>query len=206
MAANKRLADLTDYVSVLPYASELFGVYQPLIGWKSKRRLRKIHAGIKSEFQAKLADLRNLFHGQAEVPFNADQQMGVGIVKIGGPRGPILRPANGSLLLSQVAQLLANAGEVPQGSDWHHFINEGYLSDCLNGKVYEAYQEDYSNRERAGRGQPGFDVRKLQAETVRHLRDESAAAGMLLTLVQREYYSELQSVFYAAQLDQAAFE
>ncbi|MEA2781757.1 MAG: hypothetical protein QOK29_3301, partial [Rhodospirillaceae bacterium] len=42
MSANKRITDLTDYVSVLPYASELFGVYQPLIGWRSKRRLRRI--------------------------------------------------------------------------------------------------------------------------------------------------------------------
>ena len=34
---TKRLTDLTSYDVVLPYASELFGVYQPLIGWKSKR-------------------------------------------------------------------------------------------------------------------------------------------------------------------------
>ncbi len=37
MATNKKLTDLIDYTSVLPYASELFGIYQPLIGWKSKR-------------------------------------------------------------------------------------------------------------------------------------------------------------------------
>ena len=32
MTTNKRITDLTDYTSVLPYASELFGVYQPMIG------------------------------------------------------------------------------------------------------------------------------------------------------------------------------
>ena len=30
----KRLIDLSSYKGVLPYDSELFGVYQPLIGWK----------------------------------------------------------------------------------------------------------------------------------------------------------------------------
>ena len=30
MAFNKRLTDLIDYTSVLPYASELFGIYNPL--------------------------------------------------------------------------------------------------------------------------------------------------------------------------------
>jgi hypothetical protein len=38
MPANKTLTELTDYTSVLPYASEMFGIYQPLIGWKSAKR------------------------------------------------------------------------------------------------------------------------------------------------------------------------
>jgi len=37
MTTVKRITDLTKYASVLPYASEMFGVYQPLLGWKSKR-------------------------------------------------------------------------------------------------------------------------------------------------------------------------
>ena len=41
MATNKRLTDLTQYKSVLPYASEIFGVYQPLIGWKGKRNIKR---------------------------------------------------------------------------------------------------------------------------------------------------------------------
>jgi hypothetical protein len=41
MVANKRIRDLTDYTSVLPYASELFGVYQPMLGWRSKRIMRR---------------------------------------------------------------------------------------------------------------------------------------------------------------------
>lgn len=41
MSAIKRITDLKNYKSVLPYASEIFGVYQPLIGWKGKRNIQR---------------------------------------------------------------------------------------------------------------------------------------------------------------------
>jgi hypothetical protein len=35
------MAELDDYKGTLPYASELFGIYQPLLGWRSKRITRR---------------------------------------------------------------------------------------------------------------------------------------------------------------------
>lgn len=46
MATAKRITELTAYTSVLPYASELFGIYQPLLGWKAKRNAKRF----KDEF------------------------------------------------------------------------------------------------------------------------------------------------------------
>ena len=40
-----RFSDLTSYKGVLPYSSELFGVYQTLLGWKSARTLRRYLRG-----------------------------------------------------------------------------------------------------------------------------------------------------------------
>lgn len=37
MASFINLKKLTAYTGILPYASEIFGIYQPLLGWKSKR-------------------------------------------------------------------------------------------------------------------------------------------------------------------------
>ncbi|MBI5673259.1 MAG: hypothetical protein HZC50_08475 [Nitrospirae bacterium] len=51
----KRLSDLTDYVSILPYASEIFGVYQPLIGWKSKRIEARFGDGLAQDKRQKKA-------------------------------------------------------------------------------------------------------------------------------------------------------
>ena len=54
MATNKRLTDLTAYKSVLPYASEIFGVYQPLIGWKGKRNIKRFI------FKPKIINLKSI--------------------------------------------------------------------------------------------------------------------------------------------------
>jgi hypothetical protein len=45
MPAPKASFKFQDYKGVLPYASELFGVYQPLLGWKSKRHARRFSQG-----------------------------------------------------------------------------------------------------------------------------------------------------------------
>jgi hypothetical protein len=45
MSAPKASFKFQDYKGILPYASELFGVYQPLLGWKSKRQSRRFNKG-----------------------------------------------------------------------------------------------------------------------------------------------------------------
>src|SRR5437868_12833740 len=50
------MADLNGYKGILPYASELFGIYQPLLGWKSKRiakRYDKFRASLYIELASR---------------------------------------------------------------------------------------------------------------------------------------------------------
>jgi hypothetical protein len=42
--------NLEKFAHTLPYASEIFGIYQPLLGWKSKRVVRRINDGLQSSF------------------------------------------------------------------------------------------------------------------------------------------------------------
>ena len=63
MATNKRLTDLTDYTWVLPYDSEMFGIYQPLIGWKSKRIADRFDRGFQSDKHLLLERLKRQFTG-----------------------------------------------------------------------------------------------------------------------------------------------
>jgi len=40
---------LEKFKYTLPYASEAFGVYQPLLGWRSKRALDRFTAGLEAQ-------------------------------------------------------------------------------------------------------------------------------------------------------------
>ncbi|MBK7492737.1 MAG: hypothetical protein IPI17_12910 [Nitrosomonas sp.] len=41
----KKINDFSRYKNILPYDSEIFGVYQPMIGWKSKRIKQRMDKG-----------------------------------------------------------------------------------------------------------------------------------------------------------------
>ena len=69
----KRIIDLSDYATVLPYASELFGVYQPLLGWKSKRIEQRFNQGFESDRNSILEKLKNEFTGLVDIQYNADK-------------------------------------------------------------------------------------------------------------------------------------
>ena len=56
----KRLSDLTSYKGILPYDSELFGIYQPLLGWKSNRMRRRIATSIESRLADTIKKLEDV--------------------------------------------------------------------------------------------------------------------------------------------------
>ena len=72
MVSAKRIIDLTDYTTILPYASEMFGVYQPLLGWKSKRIEERFNSGFENDKNSILQKLKNEFTGLVDIEFNAD--------------------------------------------------------------------------------------------------------------------------------------
>jgi hypothetical protein len=67
MSTNKRITNLTDYTSVLPYASEIFGVYQPMIGWKSKRISNRMARSVRAQSMSKFRDILAQYEGIANV-------------------------------------------------------------------------------------------------------------------------------------------
>ena len=69
MATNKRITDLSDYTSVLPYASEMFGVYQPLLGWRSKRTEDRFQKGFLKDKVQLLERLKAQFAGLVDFTY-----------------------------------------------------------------------------------------------------------------------------------------
>src|SRR5215813_8323469 len=63
--------DFKKFQGVLPYASELYGVYQPLIGWRSRRIQDRVQGGlntIKSQFVGSLLTQFTPLVHQVDVP------------------------------------------------------------------------------------------------------------------------------------------
>lgn len=52
----------------LPYASELFGMYQPLIGWRSRLQIEELAAGLARRFENATSHLRNVTEVNRESP------------------------------------------------------------------------------------------------------------------------------------------
>jgi hypothetical protein len=59
------MGSFDDYKGILPYASELFGIYQPLLGWKSQI-IQKRYERFRSSLYAELA-ARTLVTARAPV-------------------------------------------------------------------------------------------------------------------------------------------
>src|SRR5215217_7341187 len=127
MPSPKALLDLSGYTGVLPYASELTGTFQPMIGWKGGRSSDRFEA-------AAARDKRKLLDRFAE-QFQAKVEM----ASIGTPGDPLeigigaiparLRMQNGSMLLSAIATRLPP--DPPAAASWEDIINP----DALRGMI-----------------------------------------------------------------------
>ncbi|MEU9132436.1 hypothetical protein AB0D08_30735 [Kitasatospora sp. NPDC048540] len=198
MPTNKRITDLSDYTSVLPYASEMFGIYQPMLGWRSRRRLDRLATGTAGERQDRLLGLRRQYEGRADIVFNADDQIVSGRVDPGQPRTLAPRSAaDGARVLTALAERLRRLESAPCGDGWRSVVNEHELTDLLNGGVYQAYRDEYQQAWQEGHSGEGFNAARLKEAVTARLREESAVAGLLVELVDRGRYQELKDLFYA---------
>lgn len=201
MPTIRRITDLTDYTAILPFASELFGVYQTLIGWRSKRQARRLASGAALDSRAMLSSLAHRFAGRADPLFNADHQLQECRARIGDPAHPQPRDLSGSVLLGAIVEQLRQRPEPPRGDRWEEIINENALTGLLEGSVCQEYTRDYTRRWREGTQQPNFTPEPLKTAVASELRGESALAGLLLELAARRRYAQLDALFYGAGLD-----
>ena len=63
----KKINDFSRYKNILPYDSEIFGVYQPMIGWKSKRIKQRIDKGFSADLSKAREQLFKRFRGNFEM-------------------------------------------------------------------------------------------------------------------------------------------
>lgn len=211
MSTNKRLQDLTDYTSVLPYASEMFGVYQPLIGWKSARKIQRIQDAVRHEQNGLLSRLAANLVSTAAIEFTSDHIITAPDLKPAGIAGPRLR-SHYSVVLQQIQLALKNERKMPKNiRDWTHLISEDILTNILRTEVLNYYNKLSIEKVRQIADLPQGEHESDQAfklykkllveDSERNIRaaveDEAVIAGVLNLLLEEKRIKELASIFYA---------
>jgi hypothetical protein len=182
MVTVKRITDLTEYITVLPYASEMFGVYQPLLGWKSKRIEERFKKGFENDKNSILERLKNEFTGLVDIKYNADHFPSTIAIKPGALDAGRFRSFD-SLLLLYASESLPSYEDY-NDSIWDQTITYDFLDKLLKNKVAKGYTDSWNSKMNSGLFQ-------------NQLQTESALAAALLFLVKEKNYSALRDIFYA---------
>lgn len=215
MPTNKRITDLTDYTSVLPYASEMFGVYQPMIGWKSKRITKRLNQGIIDKQNSLLAAYAKNFTGVSQADFiqcDATITMQAGI-----KQSVKLLKNNNSILLQILADTLPS-DKIPDEQEWKDRLNKDILEEILNAGVVNYYRDAYHDEcanlhsfedpnhiitpEETAR--INVQEKNLESRIQNLLNQESAIAGALSAMFDQGLFSNLEKFFYAKPVDDPA--
>jgi len=197
MATNKRITDLTDYTSVMPYASELFGVYQPMIGWRSSRQQQRLQPGFDDAMDGLLHSLAKRYVGDvSDARFDSQTcEAAIGRIGIGHLLGPRIVTDGTSQLLTAIAAMLPP--NPPAGKDWNKYVNPDQVQSLLDSTVKDFYVEDFRktcSMLHQREYQPALAaLGAAQSALVQH---ESALGAALLSLSDTKNFALLQKLFY----------
>lgn len=202
MPPNTRLTELIDYTSILPYASEMFGIYQPLLGWKSKRIQRRFEQGFHNDKRTLVDLLKTQFSGVVDIHYGEDCAVLVGLRP--GALNAGRRRQHDSLVLQKIAEELP-LYEAHSPEQWSEFINRDRIESLLGEFVAPRYAEYFTEQCRGGaermqalmRTESGAHLDRFRAALERQLQEESALAGAVLHLAENKQHEALVNVFYA---------
>lgn len=205
MATIKRITDLTEYANILPYASEMFGVYQPLLGWKSKRMEERFQEGFKRDRASIFEKFRDRFIGSAGINYAESGKIGIELNTASLQAGKA-RKFDSALLHLISKKVPEYASYNP--SIWRKLITEEAINKLLAKDVVQAYSEAYRdflttdgipfNAAVLSRVKPESQelLRYKLGAFERQLQYESSVGGMLLYLAKHQQFDSLRDIFY----------
>ena len=192
--------DLEKFKGQYPYGSELFGVYQTLLGWRGTRARRwflKGYAGDRSELRA--AIFKGL-RAAVDAPPNEDGVLThIGRIDVGRPSDTVNL---GSTVLTAVAARLPDGGNHDDPAFWRDALNDDVLAKALDRDVRNEANE-MLKRTDAIRAQPaGFSrvqanpMQTRSQQTMQFLERESRMAGQVKLLRDNGAVGELKQLFF----------
>ena len=189
----KAVRDLTPYKNTLPYASEIFGVYQPLLGWKSKRIVKRFNDGFVRDRVKVLESLVAKFTGRYQADF-AREGCAVEIPRIDVGTPTDMGARGHSVLLDAIRRDLPPV-ERYRPEVWADVITVDRLQRTLHDVVRPHYISHYVEVCREAHQHRG-DAGLIQEIVRRQLDRESALAGALLYLQQNGLEAQLKDLVY----------
>jgi hypothetical protein len=199
--------DFKKFQGQLPYASELYGVYQPLLGWKGKRngsRLNSIRDRVTISFLAATSTRINpVFNiNDSRNPLEITFDAGIGKPSAASSATTFFP---GSFLTSEIAKITADRKSNTE--DINAFFSKLLSGDELQvllknitGSLKQAYESEY---QRLHAADPGTTQQLAHQFLNDLLSRESVAAGTLQTLAAQKQFGILQDIFFPKQVDMA---
>lgn len=196
----KRLTDLQNYTGVLPYSSELFGVYQPLIGWTSKRQKERVERGYANDLdkagRALLARLRPEFEIKVSERAQRGEIVDLRAATLEGTR----QRSTGTFIGEVIARRLPPASEYTE-SVWRILENDR-LHEMLRSEVVPQIRDWQARAANDGVAGTGQRVTATPLELMsEQLSRESVVAGYLLHLRETKQFGALFQIFYKQDVD-----
>ncbi|WP_223267302.1 peptidoglycan-binding protein [Bacillus sp. dmp10] len=187
----KRITDLSIYTSVLPYDSELFGVYHSLIGWKSTRKINRVKSETGSEKDKIISQLGLYFENKSPISFNSDCTVLSPNLEPAGFVSPNLINQD-SIVLQQINEKVKTFGRVPVDiNEWRQILNNDDLTQILKNNVL-AYYNQISIE-----GCRGSEGEQAQEKVRKGINNEAVIAGVIKQLIDKGSLSVLNDIFFS---------
>lgn len=207
------MADVDRFKGTLPYASELFGIYQPLLGWKSKqtaerfeRQLVPAYDAVGSKFltavaapvQVALRDFARGVEGRRQAVFDV-QDLAPLVLDQKGPRVA-------ASIQSGIAQLVAERiGDEPP-ADWSDVVTYDRMKEQLDELQHLVQDPEELARHPAVKTYVESFVDSLGAErdlqrVLTALFDKEARTAGYLVFLAQHTPSTLTQLFFPQHLD-----
>jgi len=193
----KPLRDLTPFKNTLPYASEIFGIYEPLLGWKSKRITKRFVEGFARDRATLLGSLVSKFTGKYQAEF-AREGCGLEIARIDIGTVTDMSRRGRSVLLDAIRPKLPPLDRY-RPEIWDDLLTADQLRRELNEAVRPHYVRSYTEACEEAHRHHG-DSQHLQKIVRWQLDRESALAAALLHLQQNRIEAQLKELFYGVNL------
>jgi hypothetical protein len=196
----KKISDLLQYKEILPYDSEIFGVYQPMIGWRSKRIRDRIDKGFHNDRTKAAETIFKRLKPDFEMKLDERGTLqSIGALGAAATK-PNARAGTGSFVIESLARELP-ADVAEDDPVWDRLIDAGRIGNTLSQEVIPKVMEWHRSPPdvRSGDTRAGVATRSMDdanQQVAQQLQRESLVAGYLLHLKQNKQYGLLKQLFY----------